>query len=73
MVSCIRNQSILTLMSLLYCSLSFTSMVLLVYSLSILCMHSSYPEVTSELNCCVGADHHMVYTPKIYQGANLNH
>ena len=34
-------------------------MVLLVYSLSILRMHSSYAQVTSELSFCIGSDHHV--------------
>ena len=33
-------------------------MVVLVHSLSILRMYSSYSRVTSELSCCVLSDHH---------------
>ena len=60
MVSCIRSQSIMILMSLLYCSLLSTPIVLLVYSLSILHVHNSYSGVTSELSCCVGSDHQLL-------------
>jgi hypothetical protein len=58
MVSCIRNQSFVVVMRLLHCSLSSTVMVMLIYSLSLLRMHSSCPKVTSELSCCVVSDHH---------------
>ena len=52
-------------MSSLYYFLSSTSMVLLVDSLSILHMHSSYPKVTSNLSCCVVSDHQFVSNPAI--------